>query len=524
MTISEMLARNGRMYPKDVALVEVTPSQNRRKQITWAEFDKKANKVANFLISRSVRKDDKVLLLARNSIEWLVAYFGILRTGAWVVPLNFRFTSQDVKFCADIAGPNALILGAEFVDRVEPIRPELHSIKEYIVIGQTVPQNMAQLDEEVEEYSSSEPDIRLTGEDTCGLYFTSGTTGVPKPVELTHGNLESAAISSAFRRNDKKDDVSSVIGPLYHAGTIMHWMGNLIVGGQGVLLVDRKVIPQYIFETIHRERVTELMLYAPWVMDLLSALERRELRKEDYDFSCLRLMHLGAQTIPLSLVRHWKRYFPDVQYIETYGLTETTGPGCICTLGLEKRERLIGRPGFNWEARVVNDQGDDVPLGEVGEIIVRGNGLMKGYYRNPEETAKTLKNGWLYTGDLGKIDREGLIHIVDRKKNVIISGGENIYPADVESVLVTHPKVYDAALIGIPDDRLGELAIAVVNPEPGVTLTEAEMVKFCEDNFPKYRRPRRIVLGNVPRSSTGKIRRYALREKYSKILAKRSRV
>ena len=518
MTIVEMLARNSRMYPDDVALVQVTPSQNLRQQITWAGFDKKANRVANFLIGRGVQKDDKVLLLMGNCIDWLVAYFGILRTGAWVVPLNFRFTSQDIKFCANIAEPKVFILGGEFAERVEAIRPELNSIKGYILVGQTVPQNMERFEEEIAKYSSSEPGVELKEEDTCGLYFTSGTTGTPKPVVITHKNLTSAAISSAFRRNDKHDDVSTIIGPLYHAGTIMHWLGNLIVGGRGVLLIDEKIIPEYILETVHKERVTELIIYVPWVLDLLSVLEKGEKGRERYDLTCLRLMHLGAQTIPLSLVERWKSHFPNVQYIETYGLTESTGPGCICLVGIEKREGLMGKLGFNWEVRIVNDQGDDVPPGEVGEIIVRGDGVMKEYYHNPEETAKTLKSGWLYTGDLGKVSREGLIYMVGRKKDVIISGGENIYPSDVEPVLLSHPKVYDAALIGIPDDRLGELAVAIIQPKPGATLTEDEMNDFCRDRLPRYRRPRKIVIGEVPRSSTGKIQKHILRGNMGKSL------
>ena len=517
MTIREMLARNARTYPNDIALVQVIPSQNIREQIHWKAFDEKANRVTNFLIRRGVQRGDKVLLMMRNSIDFLVAYFGILGTGAWAVPLNFRFTSQDIKFCSDIADPKYFILGEEFVERVEHVRTELYGIESYIVVGETVSHSMEGFEKEISRYSSDSPDIELKDEDASALYFTSGTTGTPKPMVITHKNLEHAAISSAYRRNDKHDDISLVVGPLYHTGSMGHWLGNLIVGGRGVLLTDRKITPHDMLETIHNERITELMLYVPWVLDLLLALERGELRKEDYDLSCLRLMHLGAQTVPLSLVERWTRQFPEVTYIETYGLSETTGPGCIWIIGIEKREGLIGTPGFNWEARIVNEQDEDVRPGEVGEIVVKGNGVMKEYYKNPEETAKTLKNGWLYTGDLGKFDNEGLMYLVDRKKDVIISGGENIYPGDVESILIRHPKIYDAALIGVPDDRLGELAVAVITPKPEITLRIDEMSKFCEDQFPRYRRPKKIVFDEVPRSSTGKIQRHVLREKYKKI-------
>ncbi|MFH0914102.1 MAG: class I adenylate-forming enzyme family protein, partial [Chloroflexota bacterium] len=478
MTIVEMLARNARMYPHDVALVLVVPSQNLRQPVTWQEFDQGASRVANFLLSRGIRKGDTVLQLMNNSIDWLVAYFGILRTGAWVTPLNFRFNSSDLQFCAGIAEPKAFILGDEFVERVKEASPELKTIRDYIFFGQNPAPGMVDLRKEMEEQSPQAPDVELRDEEPCGLYFTSGTTGTPKPILLMHRNLECAAINSAVHRRDTHQDSMLAMGPLYHASTIMHWMGNLIVGGRGILLVDKKVLPQHIIETIHKERVTEIALYTPWLLDLLLALDRGEVKKENYDLSCLRIMHMGAQPIPISLVERWQKYFPNVIFNENYGLTETAGPGCVCTvgtIGMKKKPGAIGKPGFNWEARIVNEQDEDVPLGEIGEVVVRGNGVMKEFYKNPEETAKILKNGWLHTGDLGRKDEEGYIFLVDRKKDVIISGGENIYPQDVEPVLVSHEKVFDAALIGIPDDRMGEIAVAIIEPKPGVTLTEEEM-------------------------------------------------
>jgi acyl-CoA synthetase (AMP-forming)/AMP-acid ligase II len=518
MTIREMLARNARMYPNHKALVQVTPSENLRLQITWKEFDQKVSQLTNFLMNRGIRKDDRVLLMMRNSIDFLVAYFGIIGSGAWVMPLNFRFTEQDIKFCADIAEPKYFILGSEFADRVEGIRPELTSIESYVVSGRVAPRGMQVLDNEIEKHTPAMPGIELKDEDACALYFTSGTTGTPKPIVVTHKNLEHAAIGSAFRRNDQHDDISLVVGPLYHTGSMGHWLGNLIVGGGGVLLIDKKITSHMMLDTIQKESITEMMVYVPWILDILLALEKGEIRKDDYDLRSLRLMHMGAQTVPLNIVERWKEHFPDVAYIETYGLSETMGPGCIWIVGIEKKEGLIGRPGFNWEARVVNEKEKDVLPGEIGEIIVKGNGVMKEYYRNPQETAKALRNGWLYTGDLGKVDDQGLIYIADRKKDVIISGGENIFPADIESVILSHPKVYDAAIIGVPDVRLGELAVAVVAPKPGLAISEDEMRVFCEKNLPRYRRPRSFVFDEVPRGNTGKIQRYTLREKYRKIL------
>ncbi len=516
MTIAEMLARNARMYPNDSALIELKPSEKIRKEITWKVFDERANRVANALIDRGVSKGDKVIHLMMNSINWLEAYFGIIRTGAWAVPLNFRFTSEDIKYCADIAEAKVMILGEEFTERVEAIRSQLPTIKDYIFVGQNLPEAMESLEDIIIGASSQPVDVGLNDEDECGLYFTSGTTGEPKPILLTYKNMECAAITEAYHHYQGHEDNFIILPPLYHTGAKMHWFGSLIVGGRATILTE--ISPKYIFEAVHQERGTIVWLLVPWAQDILGALDRGELRKEDYDLSCWRLMHMGAQPIPPSLIRHWKEHFPNMQYDTSYGLSEATGPGCI-DLRIENEHKLeaTGKAGFNWEMRIVNEKGGDVARGEVGELIVKGNGVMKGYYKNPEKTAETIKNGWLYTGDMARMDSEGFIYIVDRKKDVIITGGENIFPVEVENVIRSHPKVYDVGVIGFPDERLGEIAAAVIEPNPGVTLTEDEINAFCKQNLSRYKRPRRIIFDKVPRNPTGKIEKPKMRQKYAGI-------
>ncbi len=514
MTISEMVARNARMYANDTALIELKPSQGLRKEITWKEFDERVNRIANALIDQGIKKGDKVIHWMMNSISWLEAYFGIIRTGAWAVPLNFRFTSQDLKYCADIAEAKAMIFSREFIDRVEAVRSQLPTIKHYILAGQPLPKGMEDFEQIISQSFPQPVEVGLRDEDGCGLYFTSGTTGAPKPILLTHKNMECAAITENRHHYQTHDDNFILIPPLYHTGAKMHWFGSLIVGGRATLLTE--INPQYIFEAIHKERGTIVWLLVPWTQDILWALDKGELRKEDYDLSCWRLMHMGAQPIPVSLIRHWKQYFPEMQYDTSYGLSEATGPGCV-NLGIENQHKLeaTGKPGFNWETCIVNDKGEDVAPGGVGELIVRGNGVMKEYYKNPEKTAETIKDGWLYTGDMARQDDEGFIYIVDRKKDVVITGGENIYPVEVEEVLRRHSKIYDAGVIGIPDERLGEAALAIIDPKPGETLTEEEVNQFCEQNLPRYKRPRHIVFDKVPRNPTGKIEKPKLRQKYA---------
>ncbi|MGQ9545767.1 MAG: class I adenylate-forming enzyme family protein, partial [Dehalococcoidia bacterium] len=423
------------------------------------------------------------------------------------------FTSEDFKYCADIVEAKAMILGQQFLERVEPVRQQLPSIKKYIVVGQPVPKDMEDFEQTVSEASAQPLEVELRDEDECGLYFTSGTTGAPKAILLTHKNMECAAITENRHHYQTHKDNFIVIPPLYHTGAKMHWFGNLIVGARAVLLTEFN--PKNLFETVHKERGTIVWLLVPWVQDTLVALDKGELKKENYDLTCWRLMHTGAQPIPPSLIRHWKQYFPDMQYASSYGLSESTGPGCV-HLNIEDAHKLeaTGKTGFNWETRIVNDKGQDVPLGEVGELLVKGNGVMKEYYKNPEKTAETIKDGWLYTGDMARQDEEGFIYIVDRKKDVVIVGGENIFPVEVEEVLRRHPKIYDAAVIGIPDQRLGEVVAAVISPKPGEVLTEEEVSKFCEQSLPRYKRPKHIIFDRVPRNPTGKIEKPKLREKY----------
>jgi len=519
MNVSEMLKRNSRMFPQEIALIERGAGKNFRRHITWRQFDERVDRIANGLIKRGVDEGDRVMQWMMNSIQWLEAYLGILRTGAWAVPLNYRFTIQDVKYCLDVVEPKAMIFDEQFTDQVQAILKPSSPAKpyHYIVVGEKATSNMELFEDFIEGSSSTPVQVELNDEDPCVLYFTSGTTGPPKPLLLMHKNLECVAVTNVAHGLRKSGDVFAIFKPLYHAGDKMLWFGSLILGGAAVIQKG-KITPKVILEAIHQERITMVMLLVPWVRDILAALDKGEIRKEDYDLSCWRLVLFGAQPVPPHLVRSFKEHFPHVEYEVYYGLTETSGGGCI-HLGIGNEHKLgsIGRPGFNWEARIVNEKGEDVEIGEVGEILVKGNGVMKEYYKNPEKTAEAIKQGWLYTGDMGKMDREGFIWLVDRKKDVIIRGGENIYPVEIEEVLHRHPKVRDAGVMGFPDDRLGEIVGAIIELKSDASAsieTEREIVQFCEANLPRYKRPSRIIFEKVIRNPTGKIEKVKMREKY----------
>ncbi len=522
MNISEMLARNGRLYPHETALVERVPSRHIRRQITWREFDQRVDKIANSLLLRGIGKGDRVLHWMMNSIHWLEAYFGIIRTGATAAPLNFRFMEKDFKYCADVAEPKAVILDEQFVDKVKTVSHPLLPPQKCIVNGQAPPLGMESFEDMIAKSHARPERPEINDEDPCGLYFTSGTTGVPKPILLTHKNMECAAITEVVHGLRRPGDTWVTLKPFYHTGDWIHWLGSLILGGRSVIQGD-KITPRAIFEVMNEERGTVAMLLVPWLQDVLTTTESGGIHVEDYDLSCWRLVLFGTQHVPPNLVLQWKKMFPHMLYEVNYGLTEASGPCCI-HLGIGNEHKLgsIGKAGFNWEARIVDENGKDVPLGEVGEILVKGNGVMREYYKNPEKTVETIKDGWLYTGDMGKKDRDGFIWFVDRKKDVIISGGENIYPIEIEETLQRHPKVHDVGAIGLPDKRLGEMAVAIIELKPHVppsTEMKEEIIRFCDENLPRYKQPRHIIFDRVPRNPTGKIEKSIIKEKYRKWVA-----
>ena len=289
-------------------------------------------------------------------------------------------------------------------------------------------------------------------------------------------------------------------------------MGSLYAGSKAVLL--KGTTPEIILDAVSKEQCTIVWLLVPWAQDILAALDRGDINLEDYKLDQWRLMHIGAQPVPPSLIRRWKQYFPHHKYDTNYGLSESTGPGCV-HLGLDNIDKVgsIGIPGYRWSCKIVDENGNEVKQGEVGELCVKGPGVMTCYYNDPKATAETLKNGWLYTGDMAMQDEDGFYFLVDRKKDVIVSGGENIYPVQIENFLSAYEKVQDVAVIGLPDSRLGEITGAVIQVKDGMECTEEEINEYCQ-KLPRYKRPKKVIFAEVPRNVTGKIEKPALRKKY----------
>lgn len=532
MPITDILEKNCRLYGDDVALVEINPEMPETKRTTWKEFDliepsraayyrreitwnvfnEKANRFANLLVERGIKKGEKVGILLMNCLEWLPIYFGILKTGALAVPLNFRYSADEIKYCVELAEIDILVFGPEFIGRVEEIADEISKGRLLYFVGDGCPGFAEDYNAHTANCSSQSPKIDVNDDDDAAIYFSSGTTGFPKAILHNHESLMHAAKAEQNHHGQTKDDVFLCIPPLYHTGAKMHWFGSLLTGGKAILL--KGTSPKTILQAVSEEHCTIVWLLVPWAQDLLLALDNKELNIADYDLDQWRLMHIGAQPVPPSLIKHWKEYFPNHKYDTNYGLSESIGPGCV-HLGVDNIDKVgaIGKAGYGWETKIIDEQGEPVKQGETGELAVKGPGVMTCYYRDPRATAEVLHDGWLYTGDMAMEDEDGFIFLVDRKKDVIISGGENIYPVQIEDFLRTNEAILDVAVIGLADHRLGEISAAIIELKPGVECTEEDIQEFCK-KLPRYKRPRKIIFADVPRNPTGKIEKPKLREKY----------
>ena len=545
MPITDILENNAKLYGDDVALVELNPQEissthltwrefslmepsrheSFRSEITWGEFDRKANRLANLLLTRHITKGSKVAILLMNCLEWLPIYFGILKSGATAVPLNFRYTAEEIKYCLELADVDVLIFGPTFTGRVEAICDRIPRVKTLLYVGEDCPSFAESYYNFASYCSSKSPAIPLSESEDAAIYFSSGTTGFPKAILHTHQSLSFSCKVEQNHHKQTKDDVFLCIPPLYHTGAKMHWFGSFLVGGKAVLLKGTK--PEWIIQAVSEERCTIVWLLVPWAQDILDAIDRGDIKLENYKLDQWRLMHIGAQPVPPSLIKRWKKVFPHHEYDTNYGLSESIGPGAV-HLGIENVDHVgaIGVAGYGWKTQIVDEQRNPVPRGTVGELAVKGPGVMKCYYKDEKATAEVLSHdGWLYTGDMAEESADGFIYLVDRKKDVIITGGENLYPVQIEDFLRRNNAIKDVAVIGLPDARLGEIATAIIEVKEGASLTEAQVQDFCNE-LPRYQRPRKIIFAEVPRNPTGKIEKPKLRKLYGadQLVAKQNEI
>jgi len=504
-TIPYLLKRAAFKHPDKEAIV------SDKGRWTYAQWEANANKRARALAGREIKKGDRVATIFLNGNEVLETYLALMKLGAVIVPLNVRLAPGELQYIIEHSGASSIILSDEFESPIREIKNDLQNVKQYFMSGGDVKEDMIPL----EDIYHGEPDRDLSealdGDDMACILYTAGTTGRPKGVLLSHRNCVWGAVNIAFNVNLEPEYRVLLVFPLYHAAAFIILIGNLFLGCTNVIL--KTFDPRRVMELIGEEKINR-MTFPPTVWNFI--LQLPDLEK--YDTLSVRAISSGAESMPLETKKKLLDLFPNGALGETYGMTESSAT--ITTLDpkdVMRKMASVGKPFVNVEIRLVDDEGNDVPVGEVGEILARGPNIMEGYYKEPEATARTLKDGWLYTGDLGKLDAEGFLYIVDRKKDMIITGGENIFPREIEEVLYVHPKILEAAIIGLPDPDWGEKVHAVIALKEGENLTGQEVIDYCKSRIAGFKKPKSVeFVDKLPRSAAGKVLKRILRKrKYS---------
>ncbi|MBU1340707.1 MAG: AMP-binding protein [Proteobacteria bacterium] len=516
MNYSGYASIHARHIPDKVCLIERTPATGERRSFTWQEFNGEINRTANFLAKElGVKHGDFVMHLQKDSLEWLVTYYAVIRLGAVVVPLNFRFESSDILYAAQVCNPDVFILGSEFLGVVQPAQKDLSTIKTYICVGKDVPDDMIDF-KTIQEYpDTSDALVQVDRDHDLAMMFTSGTTGKPKPVLHTHFSINNTAVGNGMTYFVQKDDNYLFFLPLYHSGTMFLWAPFYATGATGTIIRDFRD-PKWIIEAIAEEKCTDVLFVVPIGIALLNAIEKGKIDLSKYDLSSWKYMEIGAQPVPFDIMKLLVEKLP-CAVSNIYGITEGGGGGLfnLYPEDVLSRPGSIGKPTFGVEAKIVGPTGEELADDSVGELIFRTPRMMREYYSNPEKTQETLKNGWLYTGDLLKKDKAGYFYIVDRMKDMVTSGGENIFPVEIEDALMDHPDIDDVACIGYPDDRLVEIVLAVVQLKEGRQMSEEDVIEFAKSKLSLYKVPRKVIFDQVPRNPTGKLMKPQLRERFT---------
>ena len=460
------------------------------------------------LLAKGVQKGDRVALLMLNGVEYIESYFGAAKIGAVMVPLNWRLVPDELDFIISDSGPEVLMYGQDFDEAANELQGRGLPVRVWIRIGAGERPHWAEdYDQLCAEAPTDEPEINAADDDLLFIMYTSGTTGRPKGAVCTHATMAWASISTNMTADIRYGDRYLQMLPLFHVGALTPATANLHRGA--TLVVLREFDPALAIDVIERERITT-SLAVPAMLQFM--LQSPSLDKVSLDL--VRWIVCAAAPVPVSLIEAYAKL--GIEILQGYGMTETCGPGCL--ISSEDAIAKAGSTGlafFHTDIRVVDPSGADAAPGEIGEVIIRGNHVMKEYWKRPEATAETIRDGWLYSGDLATIDKEGFVYIQDRKKDMIISGGENIYPAEIEKVLAAHPKLAEAAVIGLPSEKWGETPAAIVVAAADESPTTDEVIDFCCGKLASYKLPRVVeFIDEIPRNLTGKILKRILREQF----------
>lgn len=506
--VSDLPARNARHFSNKWAVICGD------ERLTWGELNSCSYKFANVLGELGVVPGDHVAIIANNSMRWVVAYFGSANAGTCFCAIPALFTEGEKKYCLDLVRPKILIMDESQYGFVKRMRSQMGYVKQYISISEVQQNDLLSFSDLMVKVTEKRAMGHSKGSDLCDILFTTGTTGLPKGPTFTHQAVIWKAISSAISYEYQRNSISLASGPLFHAGALSTTLNpTSFIGGTAIFLP--KFSPQELLRTIEKERVTHLTMIASI---MLMCLQEMEHDREKYDLSSVRTLIIAAGALPENKLKETFRLFPNAKIKYTLGTTE--GMAAFLDLPVELRNdpfwatklRSQGFPAYGVEIRAVDDTDNDVPNGQVGEMIFRSPGIPCRYWGRQDLTEELLRKGWVHTGDLIKIDEEGFIWFVDRKKDIIKSGGENIYAPEVENVLYQHEGVLETAVIGVPDEKWGEAVMAFIQLNAGYYVTPDDLIAFCKTKLPSYRCPKKIKFVNCfPRNSVGKILKKDLR-------------
>lgn len=486
---------------------------------TYRQFNERANCLANGLMRLGLKKGDKIAVLFVNNIELCECYYGITKMGGVVVPLNFRLAAKEYQYEIDYADCKATIFGEMHLEVISSIRPQLPKVEHYICAIEKDIEGIIKYEEVMQKGSPKEPDVPISGEDDAFIIYTAGTTGTPKGAVRTHQNQFLGGVNylhACASMIDELDGGKAVrllsVPPMYHCATQEGFHSILISGGTNIFCDG--FAPDAILEAMDKGKANAL-----WMIPLLWRVLLMSPKIGEYDLSGVKIVANGGAIMPLEEKKALMEKFPNAKLMDFFGMTEMNPWTCVLRPSdALKKPDSVGKPCLTVDARLWNDQCQDVPVGEIGEIVYSGPSVMKEYYKAPEATAEAFKGGYFHSGDLCRMDEEGYVYVVDRKKDMIISGGENIYPAEVEAVLLTHPKIQQGAIIGLPHPMWGEAVTAVVTLKPGEAATketEEEIINYCKDRIAHYKVPKAVEFTDtLPLSSTVKVLRRELRDKY----------
>lgn len=506
-TLGDILRRSHARYPDKIAL------RFEEEVLTYRELDRIVNRTANTLLAKGLQKGDRAAVLSRNSMDFVILTFALAKAGVIMVPINFMLNKDDVAFILGHADAGAVFAAPEFHEIAEQavalsgVAPRLKSFisKPAAQAGEWLP-----FRELIADASEEEPDVDLDDEDVAHILYTSGTESRPKGVMLTHKSIISEYVSTIIEGDMKADDVAVHALPLFHSAQLHCFLGPYIyLGGSGIIL--EQATPALMLETVEAFQATQLFC-PPTVWIAL-------LRSPDFasrNLTSLKKCYYGAAIMPVEVLKELNHRLPNARFYNFYGQTEVAPLATV--LGPDEQLRKAGsagKPALNVETKIVDDEGNEVPRGSIGEIVHRTSHAMIGYYRDPEKTQAAFFGGWFHSGDLGIMDEDGYITVVDRKKDMIKSGGENVASREVEEMIYLHPKVSEVAVIGIPHPYWIEAVTAVVVPKAGETLTEEEILGFCKERLSAFKAPKYVVIAdNLPRNPSGKILKRELRQRY----------